>query len=174
MPMTFDGSSCRYRVGSSCAIMKGGAKEGKGARIRQDHTCRTEKRKAQESPSGGLCAPCAATGRSPTCVEDLLWNIHCTLRYVDRPLSIHSLEVAYYGFHGHYCDIRRFLVVQNNDITATLRRVPHVVAVTTFKDGKVYVDIALLHDTDKEGLLAANREYRRRLHSLKMRTTRPT
>jgi len=102
--------------------------------------------------------------RPPSSIEDFLWNIHSVLDAFGAPLPIDQLKEAYSKHLGHKCSIERFLVVGEGGLAATLKRIPHVVTVVHDKDGgTATLKATQAKGTTREGLVAADQNYRRQL-----------
>lgn len=77
-------------------------------------------------------------------------------------MPLDQLKEVYSKRLGHKCVIERFLVVGDGGLGATLKRIPHVVTVEQ-KDGVTMLTASLPQGTTKEGLIAADHQYRRQL-----------
>ena len=105
-----------------------------------------------------------ADSRFPTCVEDLLWNLHLVLIVYGPMLPIESLADAYLQLFGHELAVERFLVVNDDGLAATLKRIPHVVTISQAGGvGPLALSASLPLGTTREGFLAADQDYRVRL-----------
>lgn len=121
--------------------------------------------KAESTVAGNAVAvPKRAGGptRPPASIEDFLWNLHSVLEAVDKPLPVDQLKDAYSQHLGHKCVIERFLVVGDQGLANTLKRVPHVVNVTA-DNGQALLTPTLPKGSTREALVAADQNYRKTL-----------
>lgn len=107
--------------------------------------------------------PAGGPSRPPSSIEEFLFNIFSTIDAYGGPMPLDKLKDAYSQHLGHKCAIERFLVVGEGGLAATLKRIPHVVVVSTDKDGVSTLKAALPSGTTKEQLIAADNQYRRQL-----------
>mmetsp|Transcript_74550 Transcript_74550/g.207148 ORF Transcript_74550/g.207148 Transcript_74550/m.207148 type:complete len:752 (+) Transcript_74550:92-2347(+) len=106
----------------------------------------------------------AGPTRPPAVIEDFLWNIHSVIEASNTALPVDQLKEAYSKHLGHKCAIERFLVVGEGGMVATLKRIPHVVTIST-KDGVPVMKATQPPGTTREQLVAADQAYRRHLQA---------
>jgi len=100
--------------------------------------------------------------RPPATIEDFLWNMYSVLDAYGGPLPIDQLKDAYSKHLGHKCAIERFLVVGDVGLAGTLKRIPHVVTVTT-ENGVSNLTPTLPAGSSREQLVQADQDYRKQL-----------
>lgn len=102
--------------------------------------------------------------RPPANIEDFLWNMHSLLHATEGPLELEKLREQYQKHFGHKCNVERFLVVGEGGISATLKRIPHVVTVYS-ESGTTYVKATMPADIDQAQLKEEDKRYRLEIQS---------
>jgi len=121
---------------------------------------------AETEAKNGPSVPKRAGGptRPPASIEDFLWNVHSVIVAFTGPMPLDQLKDAYSKHLGHRCAIERFLVVGEGGLSATLKRIPHVVhLVTDPETNEVTLKSALPPGATKETLVKVDLEYRKEL-----------
>lgn len=80
-------------------------------------------------------------------------------------MPVDMLKDAYAKHLGHKCSIERFLVVGDGGLAATLKRIPHVVAITQdpSAEGGATLKNTMPPGATKETLIAEDQKYRKQL-----------
>eukprot|EP00928_Gymnodinium_smaydae_P007426 TRINITY_DN12669_c0_g1_i2.p1 TRINITY_DN12669_c0_g1~~TRINITY_DN12669_c0_g1_i2.p1 ORF type:complete len:652 (-),score=190.53 TRINITY_DN12669_c0_g1_i2:132-1991(-) len=131
-----------------------------------------DKAKAEASPGpvsspSDQAAPAAVPKKSgpsrpPVNIEDFLWNMH-TLLEAKGPLPISQLKETYSKHLGHKCAVERFLVVGEGGLSATMRRIPHIVTVEQDGSGSDAIRATQPNGTTRDEILAVDQAYRKQL-----------
>ncbi|CAE7489133.1 Hadh [Symbiodinium natans] len=103
-----------------------------------------------------------AQKKPPANIEEFLWYMHTLLVNAGGPLQLDKLKDEWLKFHGHKCNIERFLVVNEAGIGATLKRIPHVVKLVN-ESGTMFVKAAQPADIDQARLIEEDKTYRKQL-----------
>lgn len=117
---------------------------------------------APPTATASSSAPSAKVG-PPASIEDFLYYVHQVLEAHGGPLPLGQLKEAYAELLGHRFAIERFLVVGEQGVAVTLKRIPHIVTIINEKDGSVFLKASQPNGTTREGLVAADQAYRKQL-----------
>jgi len=105
----------------------------------------------------------AAQTKPPVNIEEFLWNMHTAAAHSTiQPLPLDQLKDVYQTKLGHKCQVERFLVVGEGGLGATLKRIPHIVALYT-DAGVPCVKAANDVSTTRQGLVEVDKNYRAEL-----------
>jgi len=95
----------------------------------------------------------------PSTLEDMIWNVHYTLT-ASRGVRSDLFADAYRAYLGHTCMLERFLVVDESGYCGALRRIPHVVTITSLDNGVLFLRPTQDSKLTREELLTVDLEYR--------------
>ena len=101
--------------------------------------------------------------QQPAGLDEFLWYIHKALVAQPGPVLVDQLRDTYLRHWGHHCFFERFLVVGEDGLIGTLKRIPHIVSISTAPSGAFRVEASQPAEVSKLDFAAADAAYRQML-----------